>query len=329
MISNSYIHDNDVLDEFMFESYHLLNSITDDVVRLVSMEAEVEEHTIFEGADAADFTVMLEAEGNNVFEKIGNTIIAMFKSFMELIKKMTDKVKTNLIGAKKASTNASLKEAMKANPELANQFLKSVTSGNIKAHDIKDLDEMIDSATKISNDYMNGKLGEKDFNDKIDDTLAKFEKKARPISAILGVASATLGIVVSINKINEYSKGMNEKTLAATEKLNATKEKCMNQAKQDFAKDSINASKLNVWASGQRRVMAALSKDASVVGKITDRLLSFLTRVPVGPKADLTKMDTKFTDREHSNRTAREDERLQSRLHEQAVLNAAKPNNKK
>ena len=91
---------------------------------------------------------------------------------------------------------------MQENPELAKEFLKSVSSGNIKVNDVKDFDELVDEANRLIKDYENGKLDKQSFSDKFDSAVNRFNKKSKPVGEILKTAGAALGLISTVTAIH-------------------------------------------------------------------------------------------------------------------------------
>ena len=90
-------------------------------------------------------------------------------------------------GVRKKTSDDGFKNAMRENPELAQEFMKAVLSGNIKAHDVKDMNALIAEAQSITNDLLTGKIDNKTKEEKIDETLEKWAGRARSISALLAI----------------------------------------------------------------------------------------------------------------------------------------------
>ena len=193
MISRSYIHEYAPHDQFMCESYYLLLESKDTLDGLIRIENMIAEKEYF-GESVESEIVFLEAEKKNIFTRIGETVIEIFNSFIDFLKSTGKSIKDAITGIRKKTSDEKLKEAMNNDPKLADDFLKAVMSGNIKAHDVKDLNALIDEATTITNNLMDGKLDKKTFGEKIDELLKKHADRAKNITAILGLAGAVAGV---------------------------------------------------------------------------------------------------------------------------------------
>jgi len=234
MISTSYIHEYAPHDQFMYESHYLLLESKDILTNLVKLENTIDEKTYF-GESVENEILVMESEKKNIFTRIGEKIIEIFNSFINLLKDMGKSIKDSITGIRKKTSDDAYMNAMADNPKLAEDFLKGVMSGNIKAHDVKDLNMLLDEATRISNELANGTIDEKKFGDKIDDMLDKFGKRAKNITAILGVVASVAGVAKGVaylkgkdkdsGKVDELDRLNKEvNTFNAIQKMNATKD---------------------------------------------------------------------------------------------------------
>ena len=207
MIKSSYIHEYAPHDQFMCESYYLLLESKDTLNDLIKLENIIAEKEYF-GESVDNEILVLEAEKKNIFTRIGETIINIFNSFIDLLKDTGNAIKDALTGARKKSTDEKFANAMRNDPKLAEDFLKGVMSGNIKAHDVKDMNKLLDEATKITNDLMKGTIDKKSFDEKIEGALEKFANIAKNITAIVGVVGAVSTVA---NAVHSYDNLRNHK----------------------------------------------------------------------------------------------------------------------
>jgi len=210
MIKSSYIHEYAPHDQFMCESYYLLLESKDTLNDLIKLENIIAEKEYF-GESVDNEILVLEAEKKNIFTRIGETIINIFNSFIDLLKDTGNAIKDALTGARKKSTDEKFANAMRNDPKLAEDFLKGVMSGNIKAHDVKDMNKLLDEATKITNDLMKGTIDKKTFGEKIEGALEKFASVAKNIAAIVGVVSAVGGAVAAVDNLRDRNNSINDR----------------------------------------------------------------------------------------------------------------------
>lgn len=154
---------------------------------------------------------MLESEKKNIFTRIGELIISTFNSFIEFLKDIGNSIKDTVTGVRKKTSDDGFKNAMRENPELAQEFMKAVLSGNIKAHDVKDMNALIAEAQSITNDLLTGKIDNKTKEEKIDNALKKFAERAKAITAILGVATSTVAVAQGIDWVRHHKEDRNNR----------------------------------------------------------------------------------------------------------------------
>ena len=186
MIRTSYIQEFSLADQVMGESYYLLLESKDTLDALIKLENTITSKEFF-GESVEGELIMLESEKKNIFTRIGELIISTFNSFIEFLKDIGNSIKDTVTGVRKKTSDDGFKNAMRENPELAQEFMKAVLSGNIKAHDVKDMNALIAEAQSITNDLLTGKIDNKTKEEKIDEALEKWAGRARSISALLAI----------------------------------------------------------------------------------------------------------------------------------------------
>ncbi len=186
MIRTSYIQEFSLADQVMGESYYLLLESKDTLDALIKLENTITSKEFF-GESVEGELIMLESEKKNIFTRIGELIISTFNSFIEFLKDIGNSIKDTVTGVRKKTSDDGFKNAMRENPELAQEFMKAVLSGNIKAHDVKDMNALISEAQSITNDLLTGKIDNKTKEEKIDEALEKFRKRAVAITALISV----------------------------------------------------------------------------------------------------------------------------------------------
>ena len=186
MIRTSYIQEFSLADQVMGESYYLLLESKDTLDALIKLENTITSKEFF-GESVEGELIMLESEKKNIFTRIGELIISTFNSFIEFLKDIGNSIKDTVTGVRKKTSDDGFKNAMRENPELAQEFMKAVLSGNIKAHDVKDMNALIAEAQSITNDLLTGKIDNKTKEEKIDEALEKFRKRAVAITALISV----------------------------------------------------------------------------------------------------------------------------------------------
>lgn len=282
MISTAYLHDNDALDTFMEETHHIMNDVYDATTRLLAVENYIDEK-VFMGESVSDYEVMLEETKKNVFAVIGDKIIEWGKRLMEFFKKTADNIAESIKGLKKYTSDDALKEQMKNNPELAEKFINAVMSGNIKAHDVKDMDDLLKTAQQLSDQLLSGKIDEKTYMDKVDDKLEKYANRSRNITAIIGLAVGASGILTAIYKINGGGIAARMAGLQARADYNELCEKAKREAN---AEAGGKGNVLSVWFKGQQKITQHMCEDQNnwrmFLAKVDGLLGDLLGKIDTG-----------------------------------------------
>lgn len=277
MISKDYIHSNDLCEEFVYESYHILNNIFDEMQKSYIIETEMEESSLF-SEYSEDMIPFYEEEEKNVFERIGQKLIDLAKSFVKMIAGIVDKIKGALGGTNKALKDENLKKAMNENPELAKDFLKSVSSGSIKYNDVADFNSLVDEATKLTKQYQSGGMDDRTFSEKMDDALKKFEGKAKTIGSIMGGITAVVTLVSGIQKISEKSSKNCESARENSLKMAKLLEDAENEARKNISNQKNKTTNWSLLAERNRQVMLATGKGYSNWAKLTDKMYSAVAK---------------------------------------------------
>lgn len=282
MISTAYLHEHDILDSFMEETYHIMNDVYDATNKLIAAENYVDEQ-VFMGESADDYQVMLEETKKNVFAIIGEKVIEFIKTVVATIGKFGASIGEHLKGLKKHAGDEALKEQMRNNPELAKKFIEAVMSGNIKLHDVKDMDDLLKTAQELTDQLMSGKIDEQKYMDKVDDKLNKYANRAKNITAILGVVIGTTGILAAVNKLGVGGKDVEAQAIATRGDYNVMKEKMMREAN---AEAGGKTNRLAVWLKGQQKIIGAIEHDysgwRSVLAKAEGKLGDIVGKVNTG-----------------------------------------------
>lgn len=297
MISRSYIHEYAAHDQVMCESYCLLLESKDVVDSLIRLEQKISEKEYF-GESVENEIFVLESEKKNIFTRIGELVIEIFNSMVDFLKDTGKAITDAITGARKKSNSEKFKQAMRDDPQLAQDFLKGVMSGNIKAHDVKNLNELLDEATTITNDLMKGKIDKKTFGEKIDGALDKFANAAKNIATVIGLGTAVVTAVKSYDYIKherhenrkkaEYAENNEVRAKAREERereshrWNRDRQNSVNESVQDtlFTESVLEGAFQKVMSFFTSTV--SFCKDA--IGKLNDLKDSLLDKVKNGNK---------------------------------------------
>lgn len=303
MIETAYLHEYAIADQFMCESYFSEMDIDDNIKQLSAMEAAIASQEYF-GESVEGELFVLEAEKKDIFTRIGEAIINLFKAFGETMGRLATEIKENFGKTKKRASSDAYRKAMQDNPEMAQEFLKAVANGSIKAHDVKDLSALIDEATRLSNDLMKGRISEDTFRGKMKKALSSTADTARSITAILGIATAGLTIyrgvtdirdrvntastndIVdgsmfaesasfsdTINKVMSFFSGHSKFCGDAVNKLNDIQKTAAEQLKTDAGSNNTELlGKYNTLTSELRKVMNVVVKEENSILNLSNKL---------------------------------------------------------
>ena len=273
MISKQYIHENDILDSWLYESFHIMNDIHDYENKILAMECELEEKKFF-NENTSDFIAYMESEKTGIFEKIGNKIIELTEAFLEATKKILDKVRTALFGVKKMTTDETYLKMMENDPEFARKFKESVLNGSIDLKDFKDINTLIDEADKISKDFLSGKIDKKDYEKAMDEKLDKYGKRAKNITAIIGIVGAAGTAYGAYKKLNDNT----EEAIKARERLASLKDTARINAMKDELDEGAKDNRLATFARYRKELLNITAKNTTSLGQLADRFYGFIIK---------------------------------------------------
>lgn len=272
MISTQYIHGINLTEVFQYECYHFLNELHDYENRIIALECELEEKKFF-NENVDEFMSYMESEKKNVFEKIGNKIVELGKTFIETVDKILKKIKERLFGVKKLTTDEKYLKMMQDDPEFATKFKESIASGNLKMTDFKDINTLIDEANKIGNDYLNGKIDDKQFSEKMDKKLEAHASRAKNITTILGLVGATVTAATAISTISKGFTDCSKNAIEARERLRDAE-----RTAEHYAQSGTNTSRLNRWAAYHTRLLEETSKNVGVLGRASANFYDLIAK---------------------------------------------------
>ena len=209
-----------------------------EIEEAVSSFINISEYYTFEselmGELDEEKSLFMESKGKNIFEKIGNAIIEIFKKLGDLIKSVKQKFKDMRFKTKGAIEKIDI--VCKDNPELKDKVICAYNKGDLKVADIKTMKEMesaIDEIFKLAR--------QKDVDPK---TLrGKFEalkKKAKESdkSAIVQGSKSLVYVVSAAGALYEFKKRVLDARKVADEcdKRNAENHKNFIKAYEDLSK---------------------------------------------------------------------------------------------
>ena len=205
------------IDYFANESMNYVTSIADDFLTKESLY--MYEHAI----EGKDYRVdeRLYTEGKNIFETIGEKVIAVCKKVVEFIKNIIEKIKSASFKNKSNvdKINIFVKKYGKRNPVLRDDVVYHYKKGDLDVTDVKSLREMKDAYDNLI--AMSSK-----YNDP--STLrGKAKLFIKGLSTTTTAAVATVGgvagLVVTLQQIKENNIQMKNDSSEVAKKIESIK----------------------------------------------------------------------------------------------------------
>lgn len=167
-------------------------------------------------------SVYLEAERTNIFDKIGNAVIALFKKVQEIIKNIIDSLKN--IGFKNKENTEKMQELLdnykKNDPEkykaVKNDIIAKFNSGEFDptfAKNVKEMDEAYREIIKLAKQK---DVKPDSLRAKIDAMKKKFDDIDKPVKTTATIITVAVGIATFKSKVLDARKSTTayEKNLA-------------------------------------------------------------------------------------------------------------------
>ena len=241
--------------------------------------------------------VYIESGKSNVFEKIGNAVIAMGKKIAEFIQKIIEKIKD--IGFKNKTeeekVKALLEDTKKHNPEKYKEMNKDIIAefknGELDFNacaSIKDMREAYNEFVEIAK--------KKDTTpDDLSEKFEKMKKKAESadksgVVKVAGAATTIIGAAVAIatlkSKIDSAKKTsldaqnataeMNAKTLAAIRELHNSADPTLQSYVSPTLKKATILKNAQLWMNKQSE--GYVTRELNVIQKIGNGLREFISK---------------------------------------------------
>ena len=196
---NSFMESCDNEIDTMFTEFNMMHE-------KVMLESEIMDSV------PEDMMMVYEAEKSNIFTKIGEKIIDIFKKIIELIDKGIDKLKDLSFKHKSELQKAEI--IAKKYPNFKNQILKSAEAGDLDLKDInslKDLEKVYDEIVKLSKQK---DADPKSLKAKWDNAKEKFKKdiesKAKTADSVNKFLTAGVAIAFFIPNLIKTKKAFDD-----------------------------------------------------------------------------------------------------------------------
>lgn len=172
-----------------------------------------------------EYKVVLEAEKRNLVSKVGETVIAIYNKFIELLEGFMDKLRS--ISFAKKSDIGKMEVLVKQHPDLKDKIICSFQKGELELNDIKTLKELDDAFEDILKLSKKANIKPGSMRDKWEKTKDKIDKIDK--SKAVKIASATTGVITASVAVATFS----QRVLSSKKNMNEDKQK-MGQMKEKF-----------------------------------------------------------------------------------------------
>ena len=263
--------------------------------------------------------VFLEAEGNNVFEKIGNGVIALFKKIQDLISTVIQNIKD--LRFRHKSYEDKLEFIKKQNPSYSDAIISKIDSGELKITDIKGLADIQKAYNEIIEMSKKKEVDPKTLRGKVEAFKEKFGNLDRNnvikgATTVLSVASAAvilkkhvLDVHRATNEMNKMSKESYEEIMKAYDELKV-KDNGKYVDPDNLSKAEIDR---NLFYFYQGKISSLVSRDQKTVSKLTKPLDAFLKKFNVGSSASAHKRKDQLDTDSSAMKLRKEKEREKER----------------
>lgn len=275
-LTDPFIKCEKAIDDIVNESNKSINAFLD------SFNLEVTEATI----EDREINSEIYTEATNVFEKIGNAIIAIFKKFSEFIDRISDKIKN--ASFKKKSDIEKMEALIKEHPELSDDIIAKFNNGDLVLSDAKSLkeveglyDELIRMAkdSKVDSNTFKGKVNA--FKKKLKESdQSAIVKGAKSAAAVISAGTA----ILTLSKlIKDVQKNKDERRMS-TQRMYDKALDLYDEVKAGGEKDSIDTSmgKLGViqqlFGEVTKDSMGKIQKNENALERLGDNIHAFIAK---------------------------------------------------
>ena len=178
------------------------DEITESVMKAIhDYESHLEEYKFessINGEIDEDEITALEAEGDNVFKKIGNGVMNLIKKLIDMIQKFIDKIRNS--GFAKKSDMDKIEVMCKKHPELKEQIIANASSFDFsQIRNIADMEENYNKIMKMTD------------KSKKKEAIEKFKKGAATAVAVAAGTGTVIKLGEALVRLKNSHKNMTEK----------------------------------------------------------------------------------------------------------------------
>lgn len=321
MISYAYVNGDTTAtliasDPFMlFESF--LTNITSEIEESVSVYTEKCDAIAFEsellGEMKNDDSLYIEAEGNNIFEKIGNEVIKIANKIKELIESVIQKIKD--IRFKHQSADKKIDELCKKDPSIKQQVVAAYEKGDLKVADMKSLGQMEKEFKELMEAAKKMEIDPKSFRGRVNAFKDKWSDIDK--SGLVKIAAAITTVITAAGAGYVFKKHVLDAEKATSEMKKIAKDdydaylKTYDGLKQlgkkdgtNYMSDNMTKAQIaqNLYAFQVGKISQLVREEEVTTTKLSDKIMAFVDKVSKGSSADVVK----DLEKDNNERKARE-----------------------
>lgn len=329
------------LENSMLTASNEIDSMISDY--LSTREDYLFESMIMDGI-SEEKALFLEAGKDNIFKKIGDTLIDLYKKFEQFVKGVIENLKN--IGFKSKSDTEKLEKLLKAHPELKDEVIFAYKQGDLNVADAKTLKELnasFDEIVKLSKqkdikpDTLRGKFEAfKKKADNIDNSTAvKVAKTAGAVVTAAGAIFLFKKHVLDARKASyEYEKTCREKNEDVMKAIKEL-ERLGNELHGDekaFVSDNLSKAQIlkNARLVQQGLYSKLITKEKGKVEKLDKGITSFISKHMKKESSDfIDDMHTAADIKDRDEKEAAKKERKKSKKDSKAKSYGAELGKKK
>ena len=303
MISIGYVNNTlTPMTDMLFREYSdEINGIYDNTDSICYEMSLLEERVNIEQeiTGSVDETLMLEYEEKkkNFFQKIGETVIAIFEKIRAAIQSAIDKIKEIAFGSK--SDLQKLDALIKKHPELKNEAVCAFNSGALEMKDIKSLKELDSAFEEIIRMSKEKDVDPNTLKGKWEKAKKKFNEDEKTWKIVkVGAATATvikaIQVVATFNGVLRKNRDMLQESNAKNKELEAEIENRLS-AEGVLSKKDKNGSEVRVgYHTAMLQILrerngfhdAARMKNLTLIEHMQNGIAKFLDKFTPKSKTD-------------------------------------------
>lgn len=284
------------------------------------------------GEQDEEMEAFLEAEGANIFDKIGNKVIEIFKKFQEMINNLIQGFKD--LRFRHKSYDDKLEYIKKQNPQYADAIIAKIQSNELAITDIKGLadiqkayNEIIEMSKKkeIDPNTLRGKV--EAFKKKCENIdRSALVKVAKAAAVVIGVGTAALQFKKQVLDVQKTTNDINKMGKESYENLMSS----FNELKKMDGGKYVDPNALtkaeidrNLYNYYQGKLSKMISRDSKTVGKLSNPIEAFIRKHGEKAAKDRVNALTKDADAMSKRQKKEADADLKKKIKEAQATRAA------